>query len=201
MQAHLDTEKYLKSLLVAPGNALSGKQPRPFTFTSIREGIYSEAFPIYTAFWDLKNPIPEIRIPHDGSGPGIAWVKRDELGEASARLVQEYAESPTSFRHLNQVMLLSGPRALSLAETVEVLSEVSGRRISLKEVGLAEYVAEPVVREKLRLPGRDDAARDWATVFEAVRRGETAVTSVELERLLRRAPETFEVTVRAMATN
>jgi hypothetical protein len=40
---------------------------------------------------------------------------------------------------------------------------------------------------------------DWATVFEAVGKGEMAVVSVELRRLLGREPEDFERTVRAVA--
>ena len=74
MGAHLDSEKHLREL--------SEKNPG-FTFTSVREGLYSESFPIYTSFLDLKNPPSKIQIPHDGSGPGVSWVKRDELHKAS----------------------------------------------------------------------------------------------------------------------
>jgi hypothetical protein len=69
MQAHIDTEEYLQQL----------SQSRPeFGYTVIREGLYTESYPLYTAFFDPENPRGEIKIPHDGSGPGIAWVKREE---------------------------------------------------------------------------------------------------------------------------
>ena len=56
-------------------------------FTAIREGIYSERFPTYTGFPDLQDLPEELKIPHDGSGPGIAFAKIDDLGEATAKLV------------------------------------------------------------------------------------------------------------------
>ncbi|CAF9929274.1 MAG: hypothetical protein ALECFALPRED_004288 [Alectoria fallacina] len=34
-----------------------------------------------------------MKIPHDGSGPGIAFAKIDDLGEVTAKLVQEYLDS------------------------------------------------------------------------------------------------------------
>ncbi|KAJ5217063.1 hypothetical protein N7468_010071 [Penicillium chermesinum] len=68
MGAHLATEKYL------------AEQSHSVGWTAIREGIYSESFPIYTAWFDPSNPADEITIPHSGAEPGVAWVKRDELG-------------------------------------------------------------------------------------------------------------------------
>lgn len=109
MGAHLATEKYLAEL---PGH---------FTYTAIREGLYSESFPIYTAWFDPHQPVEEITIPHPGTGPGVAWAKRDELGEATAKMIYAYAKNPAGFPYLNRVVLLSGPREVSLAETAEVL--------------------------------------------------------------------------------
>ena len=63
MKAHLATEAYLKDSGV--------------TYTIIREGIYSESFPLYMGYWDPTRG-DEIRIPH-GAG-SIAWVCREDLG-------------------------------------------------------------------------------------------------------------------------
>ena len=71
MQAHIATEKYLKE---------SG-----LTYTIIREGIYSESWPLYFGYWKPTRPGNEVLIPH-GDG-GIAWVCRDDLGEGTARLM------------------------------------------------------------------------------------------------------------------
>ena len=71
MQAHLDTEKYLKE---------SG-----ITYTIIREGIYSESWPLYLGFFDSSEGKDEVLIPHsDGK---IAWVCRDDLGEGTAKII------------------------------------------------------------------------------------------------------------------
>ena len=71
MQAHLATEKYLKE---------SG-----LIYTIIREGIYSESWPLYFGYWKPERPGREVLIPH-GEG-GIAWVCRDDLGEGTAKLM------------------------------------------------------------------------------------------------------------------
>ena len=70
VQAHLDSEAHLASI---------AKSDLGFTYMSIREGLYSESFPIYTAFMDPRSAPDgsEVQIPHDGSGPGVSWVKRN----------------------------------------------------------------------------------------------------------------------------
>jgi hypothetical protein len=108
MQAHLDTERHLAKLA---SESASGS----FTYTAIREGLYAESTPIYTAFFDPRDLSTlhdgEVCIPHDGSGPGVAWVKRDELGEASARLIARFVEEGREgFEYVNRTVLLSGPR-------------------------------------------------------------------------------------------
>lgn len=195
MQAHLQTEEYLKSL---ESKSMERADEKPFTFTAIREGIYSESFPMYTGFPDLKNPPDEVKIPHDGTGPGIAFAKIDDLGEATAKLVKEYLDSPGSFRYKNQIMLLSGPKVWSLAETIKLLADVKGKEMNFKEVSPEEYVAEPRVQQRLGSHGPGEVPKQWATSFDAVKKGECAVTSVELGRLLGREPEALEKTVRKM---
>lgn len=194
MQAHLDTERYLAKLAAAEDSASS----RPLTYTAIREGLYAESTPIYTAFFDPRRPDEtlhdgEICIPHDGSGPGIAWVKRDELGEASARLIASYAEHKDRFPFKNRAVLLTGPRAWSLRETVEVLAGIAGRELRIRQVSVDEYVKLPRVREVF---GSEELARTWATAWDSIRAGETDVVSPELEAILGRESEPFDVAVR-----
>ena len=71
MQAHLDTERYLKE---------SG-----LTYTILREGIYSESYPLYFGFWSAEAGEDEVLVPH--SDGGIAWVCREDLGEGTARIM------------------------------------------------------------------------------------------------------------------
>ena len=198
MQAHLKTEGYLKSL---KSKNTEGPDEKPLTFTAIREGIYSESFPMYIGFPDLQDLPEELKIPHDGSGPGIAFAKIDDSGEATANLVKEYLDGATSFQYKDQIMLLSGPRVWSLAETVRLLGTSKGKEIRLKHVSEEEYVAEPRIRDMLGSHGPGEVPKQWATSFNAVKNGECAVASVELARLLGREPEGFEETVRSMVNN
>lgn len=185
MQAHLDTERYLARL--------AAENP-DFTYTSIREGLYSESTPIYTAFFNPRNPVNEVLIPHDGSGPGISWVKRDELGEASAELLAQYYAAREKSQFVNGKVLLTGTKVWTLAETVEVLAEIAGRKdVKIRQVSVDEYVKLPQV---LAVFGEEEKARTWATAWEAIRAGETAVVTDDLERILGRKPEDFVVTAK-----
>ena len=195
MQAHLRTEGYLKSL---KSKITEGPDEQAFAFTAIREGIYSESFPMYTGFPDLQNLPEELNIPHDGSGPGIAFAKIDDLGEATAKLVKEYLDGTTNFQYKDKIMLLSGPRVWKLAEAVELLGSSQGKEIRLKQVSEEEYVAQRRVRDMLGSHGPGEVPKQWATSFTAVKNGECAVASIELGRLLGREPEGFEETVRNM---
>ncbi|KAM0800075.1 hypothetical protein BDR22DRAFT_898582 [Usnea florida] len=150
---------------------LKAESTKPVAFTSIREGIYSESFPMYTGFPDLQDPAEELKIPHNGSGPGIPFATIDDLGEATAKLVKEYMDSPTDFKYINPVMLLSGPRVWSLVDIVKLLGEIKGKDMKC-------YL--------------------WATSFDAVKDGECDIASVEPERLLGREPESFDETVKKM---
>jgi uncharacterized protein YbjT (DUF2867 family) len=71
MQAHSATEKYLKE--------------RGLPYTIIREGIYSESYPLYFGYWKPGREGSEVKVPY-GDG-GIAWVCRDDLGEGTAKLI------------------------------------------------------------------------------------------------------------------
>ncbi|KAI9933526.1 hypothetical protein ASPWEDRAFT_115377 [Aspergillus wentii DTO 134E9] len=184
MGAHLATEKYLADL------------DAPITYTAIREGLYSESYPIYTNWFDVNSPSSEITIPHPGTGPGVAWAKRDELGEATAKMIASYAKNPEGFPYLDRVVLLSGPREVSLAETVEVLGRVGGKDTKIREISVEEYAKLP--HEGRHTYHGVDLSREWATAWDAIRKGETAVVSPVLGEILGREPEAFEVTVRRL---
>lgn len=189
MKAHIETEAYLEEIAKANMNK--------FTYTAIREGLYSESFPIYTAWFDPKNPADEITIPHDGSGPGVAWVKRDELAEATAKLIFQYAKDPEAFPYLNKTIFFSGSRAITLAETVEILGRVIGKPLRIRQISVEEYAALPQVGNRHTYKGVN-LSKEWTTAWDAIRRGETAVIDPLLGQVLGREPEDFETTVRKL---
>lgn len=186
MQAHLVMEKRLGEIAAADGG---------FTWTSIREGLYHESFPIYTSFWTLEQPFNEILIPHDGSGPGVSWVKRDELGEASAKLLAQFAESPSTFAWVNKRVILTGPKEWSLNDTVKVLGAAVGKDVRIRQVGIDEWMAQPQI---LKYFGTEEKAKTWATAWDAIRAGEASYVSPVLKDILNREPEPLEVTIEGM---
>ncbi|KAL1996174.1 hypothetical protein VTN49DRAFT_497 [Thermomyces lanuginosus] len=194
MRAHLATEAYLEEI---------ANSRKDFTYTIIREGLYSESYPIYTAFFDPRSSdYNEILIPHDGSAPGISWAKRDELGEATANLIAQYARNPLGFPYQNRTLLLTGPKIYTLQETVDILGRYYGREgLRIKKVSVEEYATQhPRIRERLTYHGKD-ISRDWATAWKAIEEGETAVVTPTLGELLGREPEDFETTTRKAASN
>ncbi|KAK0654444.1 hypothetical protein DIS24_g5236 [Lasiodiplodia hormozganensis] len=185
MKAHLDTEKYLAQLAAS----VSG-----FTYTVVRQGLYTESFPMYLAFLDLKNPPAEVKIPHDGTGPGISWVKRDELGEGTAHLISDFCKDPASFPYVNTKLLLSGPRDVSLEESVEIIGRVLGKDIKVRQVSVDEWATQDSVRGASHyLEG--DNAKLWATAWDALKIGEGAAVTPHLRNLIGREPESFEKTI------
>lgn len=184
MGAHLDSEAHLQKL---------ANQDPTFSWTAIREGLYSESYPIYTAFFDAKNPTDKIHIPHDGSGRGVSWVKRDELGEATAKLITGYARDAAAFNAVNQIVEFTGPNEWSLAETVALISRTIGTDVSIEQVSVDEYASQPQVVSTF---GSKELAKTWATAWDAIRAGETAPVINTLKEVLGREPEAYETTIR-----
>lgn len=145
MLAHVDTEAYLRSV--------QEKDPFKISFTIVRVGLYAEGFDLYTAAFDINAPPADglIKIPHDGSGPGISWAKKDELGEGVARVLQRLHKEIETEQYQNKLLVLSGPKDYSLADTAEVLSSVLGKDIKIKEVSVDEYANQSSVQVSLFL--------------------------------------------------
>ena len=189
MQAHLDTERYLAQL--------AAERPS-FTYTVVRQGLYTESYGLYLSFLDLKNPPNELKIPHNGEGPGISWVKREELGEGTAHLLAEYNKNPATFSHINDTLLLSGPQELSIGESVKSISRVLGKDVKIQQCSIDEWASQESVNGASKyLAG--DMKKHWATAYDALTRGEGAVVTNHLRRLLGREPERFETTIKGMA--
>lgn len=127
----------------------------------------------------------------------MSWVKRDELGEASAKLIAQYAtaSSPSEFPWVNKKVVLTGPKVWSLNDTVKVLGAAVGKDVRVREVSVEEWLAQPQIIEYF---GTEEKARTWATAWEAIRAGEAAYVSKTLEEILGREPESLEVTIQDM---
>ena len=189
MQAHLDTERYLAKLAT---------ELPYFTYTVVRQGLYTESYGLYLAFLDLKNPPAQLKIPHDGRGPGISWVKRDELGEGTARLIADYVHDPLAFPRVNATLLLSGPQELSIADSVTCISRVLGKEIKIQQCSVDEWASQESVQGASKYLSGEMAVH-WATAYDALRHGEGAVVTGELRKLIGREPEKFQETIASLA--
>ncbi|KAK3380445.1 hypothetical protein B0T24DRAFT_615422 [Lasiosphaeria ovina] len=186
MQAHLATEAYLAKMAA---------EDQSFTYTVIREGLYAESVPIYTAFFgpEAEPAVSEILIPHDGTGPGVAWVERDELGEASAKLIASYAADSDKFKYTNDTVLLTGTKVWTLEDTVKALVEIAGHNIKIRQVSVDQYVE---LKQVQAVFGSREKAMTWATAWEAIRAGEAAAMTSQMEEILGRKPTDFDVSVK-----
>ncbi|KAL4886914.1 hypothetical protein BJY04DRAFT_204557 [Aspergillus karnatakaensis] len=111
-QAHLITERLLKE---------SG-----LTFTSIREGVYAEAFPVFLNWYPNSTTVT---LPADGE---VAFTQRTELGEATARLIIRGG-------YENEIVLLTTGETITAKEVVDVINEVTGRQVKFEIVSPEEY--------------------------------------------------------------
>jgi len=172
MGAHLDTEDLIKS---------SGLK-----YTIIREGIYSEIFPIFLGYFDA-NTTNEIVIPADG---GIPFVARDDLGEVTAKILI----SPIN-TYENKTILLTGSKLYTLKEIASIVSKILGRQIPLRFVSLEEYINRNLKDQN------EIWVRLWATTYPALQRGEITRIDPTLQNLLGREPKPLEQTIKEMLTN
>ncbi|KAK0709180.1 hypothetical protein B0T26DRAFT_742743 [Lasiosphaeria miniovina] len=189
------THVFYSSLAFAGGVKSNHSVAESFTYTVIREGLYAVSVPIYTAFFSPKAEpaVSEILIPHDETGLGTAWVERDELGEASAKLIASYAADSDKFKYTNDTVLLTGTKVWTLEDTVKALVEIAGHDIKIRQVSVDEYVELKQVQAVFR---SREKAITWATAWEAIRAGEAAAMTSYMEEILGRRPTDFDVLVK-----
>lgn len=98
-------------------------------------------------------------------------------------------------RHAEQIYELTGPRAITFGEAVELISRASGLPISYKQISPAEYTAVLV-----EAGASEDDAHHAAEMFVLMERGLFATTTDGVAAVLGRAPRSFEdYVVRAAA--
>lgn len=93
----------------------------------------------------------------------------------------------TSDGHAERTYELTGPRALTFREAVEMISRASGRPISYRQISDAAYTAS-LIEGGLSA----DVARNESEMFVMMERGLIAATTDDVATVLRRAPTNFE---------
>jgi NAD(P)H dehydrogenase (quinone) len=106
--------------------------------------------------------------PADGGR--ISWVARDDIADVVAVVLTDGAP--------DEAYDVTGPEALTIAETLAMLSEATGRDMTYEEEGLDQ------ARESRRLAygAPDFEIEGWVTTYAAVATGELAVVADTVPR-------------------
>jgi uncharacterized protein YbjT (DUF2867 family) len=109
-----------------------------------------------------------------------AMTDIDDVADVAATVLTEPG-------HAGQVYELSGPRALTYREAVDLIARATGRTITYTEVSTAEYVAS-LVRQGVP----EEVAQHIAAMYGLIERGTLAEPTDGVRTVLGRAPRAFE---------
>ena len=109
------------------------------------------------------------------------FVDIEDVADVAAAVLTE----PSG--HAGRVYELTGPRALTFDEAVELISRTSARSITYKQISSAEYIAA-LVEDGVS----EDDAHHVAEMFVLMEPGLFAATMDGVATVLGRAPRTFE---------
>ncbi|MEU9351486.1 NAD(P)H-binding protein [Streptomyces griseoloalbus] len=110
-----------------------------------------------------------------------AFIDVEDVADVAAAVLAEPG------RHAGRVHELTGPRELTFAEAVELISRASDQPLTYKQISPAEYSAA-LIQDGW---GEDDA-HHVAEMFVVMERGLVAGTTEGVATVLGRAPRTFE---------
>jgi uncharacterized protein YbjT (DUF2867 family) len=142
----------------------------PFTF--LRSCMYAEYAPV------MALPEGIIRGPA-GSGR-VAWVSREDVADVAAAVLTEGHE------HVGETYDSTGPEALTMAETAELLSRHAGRSVVYEEETLEQ------ARESRRPSGAPDwEIEGWVTSYAAIAAGTLERVSDTVQRIAGHPPRSL----------
>jgi uncharacterized protein YbjT (DUF2867 family) len=136
--------------------------------TALRDGLYGEYAPLLVQDGVIRGPAGDGRV---------AWVAREDIARVAAHVL-------TTDGHEGQIYDITGPEAITLAETAEILSEVSGRPVRYEEETVEQARASRAYAEDWEIDG-------WVGTYVAIATGEVGVTSHTAELLTGRRPWTL----------
>ena len=128
----------------------------------------------------------EIRL---SAGTGAeAWIDTNDVGDVMTAALLDEA-------YTGQVIAISGPRPLTMAEVADALSTATGRPITYAELEPEKHVGELV--EQGLTQEDAEAVRD---LFAVIRNHRSEYVSDGVQQVLGRAPRDFAVWARETAT-
>ena len=142
-------------------------------WTILRPSWFMQVFTDARFYRDLIADDGE--LPFSSGGASVAWIDAQDIAAVADLALVEAG-------HTGQVYELSGPEALSLPRTAELLSGAAGHLVAHREITVDEAVE-----------GTVDFERELSVLtFERVRAGCFAVVTDAVQRLTGRPPRTLQ---------
>lgn len=155
-------------------------------WTVLRPANFAQNFD--EELWHAPLLAGELALP--AGAVGEPFVDLEDVADAAVAVLADPG------RHAGQVHELTGPRSITFAEAVALISRASGRPMTYRQITPAEYTAA-LVDQGL---GEEDA-HHVAEMFGIMERGLLAATTDGVATVLGRPPRTFEdYVVRVAAT-
>ncbi|WP_019805888.1 SDR family oxidoreductase [Streptococcus mutans] len=162
---HAKTEKYIKE--------------RGFTYTFLCDNFYLDFF------LDLCLNNGEIRGPA-GNGK-VSAVARQDVSEVATTILAK----PDKWK--NQLLNMTGPADLSMADIVHFVSEQKGEIIPYIDESIEEAYAS-----RKAWPAQDWEYDAWVSTYTAIKEGKQAGVSSDIERVLGRPATSLEQLVKTI---
>ena len=127
-----------------------------------------------------------LRLPADGP---VAYASRAELAEATANLMMQGGPK-------GENVLLTGPRAVTLADLVETINESTARDIVIDKMPFEHYVKASAANDVVGKPERWFESRvSW---YKGVAKGDGKTVDPLMGELLGRVPKDGEQIVKEL---
>jgi NAD(P)H dehydrogenase (quinone) len=161
---HFHTEEYIRSTGI------------PFTF--LRMNLYMDKAPLHVSDdYVIRGPA--------GNGR-VAWVTRDDIADVAVAVLTKDGHSGSTYD-------VTGPEALTMSETAEILSSVTGKKISYEAQTPHEARTlrnssrlDKWVAERKALTGKDIHEYElevWISHYMQIATGEASIVSDTVPRL------------------
>lgn len=162
-------------------------------YTSVREGLYTDAFPVFMGWYPTTSTVYLPNTPIDGKtisdGP-IAFTLRSELGEATARLMIKGG-------HDREIVLLTAQENITFREIVDLINETTGRKVECEEVSSEEYLKVKENDEGGKPVAFFETLLSW---YDGITKGETGIIHTLMKDVLERDPVSPRDAIRALLT-
>jgi hypothetical protein len=146
--------------------------------------LYVDAFPLFMGWYPSSSTV---YLPSDGP---VAFTKRTELGEATARLMIRGGFD-------REIVLLTAQETITFSEIVDLINETTGRRVRLEIVSPEEFV-------KIKRDDEGGKAEEFfkklVSWYEGISKGETCTIDPLMADLLGRDPVNPREAIRELLT-